>query len=182
MLRCNCRGCDCYLAVFDHNNFGGRALIIKQQNANFGNDFFHDRVESALVQGSCRWILYEHGDFVGQSHLINGDSIYLSPPSWGGSGNRISSARALPPAGTDAILLFEHGHFEGRMLRLYNSDSDLSAMEFDNHLSSFIITSGRWTLYEHPGFGGHSTTYGPGEYAIPPPGIGHDRISSVKKL
>ena len=148
------------------------------RNANFGNDYYHDRAESARVRGRCQWLLYEHPNFAGQAHLIEAQD-YPSSVGWGGNGNRISSARALPPPGTQAIVLFQHGHFKGRMLVLNASDPNLPLVDFNDQLSSFIITGGSWTLYEHADYTGTSITYGPGEYTGPPSGIGHDKVSSI---
>ena len=175
-----CRVCGCELTLYDHGNYGGRSLLIKQQNANFGNDYYHDTAESARVQGQCRWLLYQNSNFAGQAHLIEAQD-YPSSIGWEGNGNRISSARALPPPGTVAIVLFQHSRFTGRMLVLYASDSNLSLVDFNDQLSSFIITGGRWTFCEHTGYRGTSSTYGPGEYTGPPSGIGNDRVSSVKR-
>ena len=175
-----CRGCGCNLRVYDHSNYHGRSMLIKQQNADFRNDYFNDRVESAKVEGNCRWLLYEHTNFRGQTSLINAYN-YRSYLSWGGSGNRISSARALPPAGTEAIVLFQHSNFQGRMLVLYDSHVNLPAIDFNDHLSSFIVTGGRWSLYQHTWYYGRSATYGPGDYTSQP-SIGDDQLSSVKKL
>ena len=166
--------------MYDHGNYQGRSLLIKQQNADFRNDYFNDRVESARVEGNCRWLLYEHIDFEGQAALINAHN-YNSYISWGGSGNRISSARALPPAGTEAIVLFQHVNFRGRMLVLYNSHYNLPAIDFNDQLSSFIVTGGSWRLYQHSQYSGSRATYGPGDYASQP-AIGNDQLSSVRKL
>ena len=180
LLHYYCRGCGCNLIVYDHGNYQGRSLLIKQQNADFRNDYFNDRVESARVEGSCRWLLYEHTNFVGQTAFIYAHN-YNSYISWGGSGNRVSSARALPPAGTDAIVLFQHTNFQGRMLVLYGSHHNLPAIDFNDQLSSFIVTGGNWRLYQHTWYGGNSAMYRPGEYASRP-GIGNDQLSSVMKL
>ena len=91
-------GCGCSLLAYDHANYGGRSLLIKQQNANFGNDYFNDRLESAIIQGNCQWLLYRDHLFLGNSHLLS-PGYYPSAVSWGGVGNHITSARALPPRG-----------------------------------------------------------------------------------
>ncbi|MCG8621019.1 MAG: beta/gamma crystallin family protein [Proteobacteria bacterium] len=127
--------------MYDQIDDQGRSLLIKQQNADFRNDYFNDRVESARVEGTCRWLLYQDVNFLGQESLINAYS-YDSPLSWGGSGNRVSSARALPPAGTVAIVLFQHTNFRGRMLVLYDLHASLPDIDFNDHLSSFIVTGG----------------------------------------
>ena len=108
---------------------------------------------------------------------------YSTPSYWGGTGNRISSARALPPKGAKAIVLFQHTNYRGRMLVLYGSNSDLPAIDFNDQLSSFIITGGHWTLYEHIKYQGKCVTLGPGKYtsatALSGAG-GNDKISSIK--
>ena len=129
------------------------------------------------MEGPCRWLLYEHSNFNGQEYLIDAKD-YPSLIS-----KSISSARALPPPGTQAIALFQHGAYQGRMLVLYGSDPDLRAMtEFNDVLSSFIVIGGHWTLYEDTGYHGRSATFGPGDYRdVPPPLLGNDRLSSVYK-
>jgi hypothetical protein len=67
------------------------------------------------------------------------------------------------------------------MLVLYASNSHLPAIDFNDQLSSFIITGGTWRLYQHSWYGGNGATYGPGEYTGRP-SIGNDQLSSVKKL
>ena len=157
---------------------------MRQQNANFKNDYFNDRIESVRVYGKCQWILYQHINFEGQSYILNPRS-YSTPSYWGGTGNRISSARALPPKGTKAIVLFQHINYRGRMLVLYGSNSNLPAIDFNDQLSSFIIIGGHWTLYEHTKYQGKSVSLGPGKYnsatALGGAG-GNDKISSIKAL
>ena len=107
---------------------------------------------------------------------------YASPGKWGG--NVISSARALPLSGTSAIALFKDDGFRGRMLVLYDTSYGLTYVNFNNKLSSFIITGGRWTLYEHAKLkAGVSHYYGVGQdkkSSLSDVG-GNDKISSVKK-
>ena len=167
--------------VYDHTNYAGRSLLIKQQNAHFNNDYLNDRVESAIVQGDCVWLLYQDPHFLGQSHIVN-PGYYPSSIGWGENGNHISSARALPSEGTVAIALFQHDHFQGRMLVLYASNSHLPSLDFNDQITSFIITGGRWTLYQHSSYGGRSATFGLGQYPTAPSSVGNDQISSVKRL
>jgi len=81
---------------------------------------------------------------------------YASAPRWGGPGNRISSARALPTGGTEAIILFQHPNFSGRMLVLFDSVSSLPSLDFNDHVSSAIVTGGTWNLFEHGDYTGKS--------------------------
>ena len=166
--------------MYDASNYGGRSLTISQQNAHFSNDFFGDRAESIHLHGNCRWLFYTDPNFLGTTHLLN-VGYYASSPSWGGSANLISSARALPPGGTRAIALFQHPNYQGRMLVLYSSDHDVPMRDFGDHVSSVIVIGGTWTLYRDPNFLGVSATLGPGDYALPDSfGIGGDTLSSVR--
>ena len=69
------------------------------------------------------------------------------------------------------------------MLVLTGSSKSLPSLAFNDKLSSFIITGGRWTLYEHVSYKGRSVTYGTGQYTIPSlkGAGGNDKISSIKK-
>ena len=177
--------CDCRLTVYDHINFGGRSLLILQQNALFINDWFNDRVESAVITGSCVWIFYEDKNFNRQTYTTGNTHIlqpgrYNTPISWGGPGNHISSARVLPPDGTIAIALFQHADFEGRMMVLYESDNHFKALDFNDEVHSVIITGGTWKLYEHSNYQGEHTQLSAGHYPnLQTFTIGNDEISSV---
>ena len=158
---------------------------MRQQNANFRNDYFNNRIESVKVHGKCQWLLYQSTNYDGKSYIVSPGQSYSSPSRWGGRGDRLSSARALPAKGTKAIVLFQHTNYRGRMLVLYGSNPNLPAIDFNDQLSSFIITGGRWTLYEHTGHQGKSVTLGPGQYtsASALGGAGdNDQISSIKAL
>ena len=170
------RACGCDAVVYDQANFGGRSLLIRQQNARFHNDFFNDKMESLKIYGSCSYLFYEHKNFLGSSFLLRPGS-YASPQTWGGSGNYISSARALPPKGTTAIMLFEHSDYRGRMVTLYSSHDDMPFLDFNDKISSIIVIGGYWTVYEHTEYRGHSQRIGPGHY--PDPVLGNDKISSI---
>ena len=142
---------------------------------------------SVRAYGMCQWLLYEHINFEGLSYIMSQDS-YSTPSNWNGTLNRISSARVLPPQGTKAIVMFEHINYRGRMVVLYKSNSDLSALDFNDQLSSFIITGGEWTIYEHINFQGESATSGPVKYrytstggALGKAGV-NDFISSIKAI
>ena len=149
--------------MFEHPKFLGRRLTIRQQNADFGNDFFHDRVDSMVIRGKCRWILYHHRNFKGSARLVK-SGRYSSAPKWKGEANTISSARALPPQGTMAIVLFEHSNYQGRMVVLTASNDHLPSIEFDDTMSSIIVTGGMWKIFEHPGYRGNPVTLSVGDY------------------
>ena len=174
-----CRGCNCHALIYDEPNYKGRPLHLSQQNANFLNDFFNDRVESIQLAGNCQWLFYEHINFLGRTHLLRA-GYYASAPKWGGRANQISSARALPPEGTVIICLFQHVHFQGRMMVLYGSLPSLPFVDFDDHISSVIIVGGMWRLFVDADYTGESVRLGKGYYpSVHYFKIGGDSISSV---
>lgn len=168
------------MTAYDDENFGGRSLLVEQQNAAFANDDFNERIESVKVRGSCDWLLHRDSNFQDDTyHLVPGD--YGSPGDWGGNPNQISSARALPPEGTEAIALFGKSGFKRRMVVLYASTGDLSNINFNERVSSFIITGGRWALYKKTNYRDHKGTFGKGLYSTLPKGVGNDIVTSVRK-
>ena len=157
-------------------------LTIIQQNADFNNDFFNDRVESIQIEGNCKWIFYEHINFMGSAHIL-GVGYHSSAPKWGGAGNHISSARVLPPQGTTAIVLFQHTNFQGRMVVLTSSNNHLPSINFNDHVSSIIVTGGSWNVYEHTLFQGKWMRLNAGEYRnLLRFRLKGDSLSSVKKI
>ena len=166
--------------MFDGPNFSGRLLSITQQNADFTNDFFNDRVESIQIDGKCKWIFYEHENFLGSAHILSA-AYHSSAPSWGGAGNRISSARVLPSEGTKAIVLFQHTNFRGRMEVVMKSNGRLPSLDFNDHVSSIIVIGGTWNVYDDGKFQGKRTRLNVGEYPdIHLSHIGGDTVSSVE--
>ena len=162
---------------------------MRQQNADVRNDYFNDRIESMKVYGNCQWLLYQNINFEGQSYILNPGN-YPSPKNWGGIANHISSARALPRKGKQAIVLFQHSNYRGRMLVLEGTTNNLPAIDFNDQLSSFIITGGSWTIFEHINCKGKHATVGPGQYSSAPSLLdntcrnkitANDKISSVRK-
>jgi Beta/Gamma crystallin len=87
------------------------------------------------------------------------------------------------------IRLFNDTDFKGGEIRLTDSDSDLKNEGFGDRLSSVIVTSGTFTLYQDASFKGFSLTVskvgGPnsdGRYPNPQSmGNRNDVISSVRK-
>ena len=164
------------MTLYDNRNYGGISLLIIEQNADFGWDWYHDRADSAKVEGPCTWIAYYDQGYLGQHMIIDKDFTDL-----GSHKNQFSAARVLPPPGTVAIAIFEHSNYNGRMVVLYDSIPNLSSVNFQDSMSSFIVIAGTWTLYEHPNYYGRSATYGPGTKSSGPGSLGHDTLSSVKK-
>ena len=100
-------------------------------------------------------------------------------PSLGGSGDHLSSAGVLPSRGSKAIVLFEHDHYNGRMLTLYGSLNEFTL--FNDRVSSIIVIGGTWKIYEHRVYRGRSQTLNSSEY-LTGFDIGDNGLSSVQLL
>lgn len=82
---------------------------------------------------------------------------YPTPYEWGHSDVSINSARALPPQGTRAIAIFETGDFNHHMVVVRKSNADLTSLGLYSG-ASYIVTGGRWTLYENANYQGRNLT------------------------
>ena len=171
------------LILYDFGDLTGPQLV-QTTDATLVGDGWNDRVSSIQVNGGCQWILYEHawtfGD--GISSVIGpGPRTYLNG-TFGIPDNSLSSIRCLPASGTQAIMLFVHHKYFGDILVVNSSYANLARANFDNTVSSFIITGGTWQLYSDFNYQGRSITHGVGVYpAVSFLGpISNDDLSSVK--
>ena len=84
-----------------------------------------------------------------------------------------------------SITLYENPHFAGRSVTLNQSVNDLRFVnDFNDILSSVIVYSGHWRLYEDPNFQGKFYDVGFGAHDCNEiyPKIGADRVSSVQEI
>jgi Beta/Gamma crystallin len=85
------------------------------------------------------------------------------------------------------IVLFQHINFRGVHKHLYGSEPNLAAPDdnqFNDLVSSFVITSGSWQFFTHVNFTGPaSNVFGPGRYNwVENVGIPNDSVSSVRRV
>ena len=81
--------------------------------------------------------------------------------------------------------MFQDDDFKGHIVVLYDSESSLPSLDFNDVLSSFIITGGTWTLYPGTSYQGDPDTLGTGQYSTSSSLVdagGNNKISSVKKI
>ncbi len=83
------------------------------------------------------------------------------------------------------IILFEHINFHGAHKHLYGSEANLAAADdnfFNDKISSFVITSGRWQFFRDINYSGPASgVFGPGRYNwVENVGISNDSVSSVR--
>ena len=140
-----------------------------------------NNTSSAVVSGGCQWILYDT-DYAGLSSISAVISPGIYPFLLGLADNALSAVRCLPAVGTSAIALFEHNYYFGEMQVINSSSPDLALTNFDNVVSSLIITGGMWELYSEANYAGSNVTHGQGLYPTPfflrP--IANDGLTSVR--
>lgn len=175
------------IKLYQDKGYGGRVLELTDSAPRLSVYDFNDRLSSYVAE-SGDWILYGDADYdgddvymavAGSSHprvsMINFDPVGAKVE---GFNDRISSVRLLPTSG---ICLFQHSYYRGRMLHLTESKSNLINLDFNDRVSSVIVLTGVWKLFQNVDFGGNKWTLGRGLYYNSDAGnFSNDSISSVQ--
>ena len=158
------------LTLHDGDIGSSPLLELTTTDSSLVNDDWDDRASSAVVSGGCQWILYDT-DFEensGISSVVGAGSYPFNFSSnettFGLPDNTLSAVRCLPPEGTPAIVLFEHHWYFGQMQVINSSNPNLALINFDNTVSSLVITGGVWELYSEANYTGSNVTRGQGLY------------------
>ena len=158
------------LTLYDGDIGSSPSLELTTTDSSFVNDDWDDRASSAVVSGGCQWVLYDT-DFEENSTIssVVGPGNYpfnfsSNETTFGLPDNVLSAVRCLPPEGTPAIVLFEHHRYFGRMQVINSSNPNLALINFDNLVSSLVITGGVWELYSEVNYTGSNVTLGQGLY------------------
>ena len=139
---------------------------------------WNDRVSSARVSGGCQWILYEDINYDGTSAVISPGS-YNFPSVF--PDNILTAVYCLPAEGTPAIVLFEYDNYLGpTQVVLTSSNPNLGS--FNDEVSSFIVTGGKWQLYTHENYQGSNVIRGQGLYPTPSSlsPVANDALTAVR--
>ena len=156
------------LTLYDGNIGSSPSLELTTSDSSLADNGWNNRASSAVVSGGCQWILYGAAGFSGYTSAIGpGSYPEFSTSTFGIPDNSLSAVRCLPEEGTPAIVLFEDGHYVGQMQVIYSSSPHLALTNFDNTVSSFIITGGVWKLYSGTNYTGSMVTLGQGRYPTP---------------
>ncbi|UMR33129.1 beta/gamma crystallin family protein [Massilia sp. MB5] len=78
------------------------------------------------------------------------------------------------------VELFTDSRFEGPSVSVRSNVRTLVDLNFNDRVSSLIISEGQWELCEHADYRGECVVYGPGRY----PNVGgmNDRFSSIRRV
>ena len=120
-------------------------------------------------------------DYDGNSAVIRpGRYTFTSSPSSAFPNNILTAVYCLPAEGTPAIVLFEHDNYRGQMRVLTSSNPNLGS--FNDKVSSFIVTGGRWQLYTHENYQGSNVIRGQGLYPTPSSlsPVANDALTAVR--
>ncbi|MEK8050327.1 beta/gamma crystallin-related protein [Ideonella sp. DXS22W] len=168
------------LLLYEHDNFGGRSMQVRDRVDNLSEAGFNDRASSVMVRGEA-WQLCSDADFRGQC-------VTLQPGRYAslrdiGLNDAVSSARQIGGwERGDAIELFEHDDFQGRRFGTADGIDNLSSRDFNDRASSIIVRHGQWELCSDAGFGGRCVILRPGQYPhLRDQGL-NDQISSLRPV
>ena len=157
------------LTLYDGDIGSSPSLELTTSDSSLADNGWNNRASSAVVSGGCQWVLYDLAAGFSSSTSVIGPGSYpeFSTSTFGIPENSLSAVRCLPVEGTQALVLFEDGHYVGQMQVIYSSRPDLALTNFDNIVSSFIITGGAWELYSGANYTGSNITLGQGRYPTP---------------
>ena len=156
------------LTLYDGDIGSSPSLVLARTDSSLADDGWDNRASSAIVSGGCQWILYGAAGFSGYTSVIGpGSYPEFSTSTFGIPENSLSAVRCLPEEGTQAIAFFEDCHYVGQMQVIYSSNSNLALTNFDNRVSSFIITGGTWEFFSETNYTGSMVTLGQGLYPTP---------------
>ncbi|HUH95380.1 MAG TPA: beta/gamma crystallin family protein [Casimicrobiaceae bacterium] len=183
------RAAHCAVAIlFEHQNFEGQRLAVRDAMPNLDRTTFNDRAESMLIRDGV-WEVCTDAYYRG--HCVRlGPGEYRSLD--GELTRRISSLREVrgaPPPGPRAplsgrphALLYSDPGFGGRELLLEDPVvPNLEDFGFNDRAASLKIVGGSWLFCTDANFRGRCRTLGPGDYARLPGDIAN-RISSARRV
>ncbi|XP_022092298.1 gamma-crystallin N-like [Acanthaster planci] len=81
------------ITLYQHTNYGGRAVTFTYGIENLKYYSFNDEVSSAKVKSGI-WILFEHSNYNGRQYVVT-EGSYPNWNSWQGSNDQISSLRPI---------------------------------------------------------------------------------------
>ncbi len=197
------------IAMYEHDNYGGRVVRASNSIANLSETGFNDKASSAVIRGG-NWQLCVDSYFRG-SCITLGPGEYRSLSAMG-LNDKLSSVRELgwtPDGGGgwnggnpnngynnnynngggdgnwgggSRAVLYEGYNLTGRMFVI--GPRGISAMGntgFNDKASSLRIESGYWLFCSDANFEGECRTFGPGDYPSLPSGL-NNRISSGRRV
>jgi len=179
--------------LFEHQNFEGRSISVRDAIPNLDRTPFNDRVESILIRDGL-WEVCTDAYYRGRCMRL-GPGEYRSLS--GEFTRSISSLRQVaaappprpvpapvpgPPQGRAQALLYSDPNFGGQQLLLEDQVvANFEDLGFNDRAGSMRILGGYWLFCTDANFQGTCRTFGPGRYPQLPGDIAN-RISSGKRI
>ncbi|HEX4857519.1 MAG TPA: beta/gamma crystallin-related protein [Usitatibacteraceae bacterium] len=172
------------VTFYEHENYGGRSFITRDQLEDFDRFGFNDRASSAVVTGAPR-VVCEHPRYGGRCVVLKPGSY----PSMAAIGlnDRISSVRMptpteanLPAPSVSQVTFYEHEGFGGRSFVTREQIDNFERFGFNDRASSVVVVGESREVCEDVRFYGRCVVLREGNYpSLATMGL-NDRISSVR--
>jgi len=180
--------------LFEHQNFEGQRLVVRDAMPNLDRTDFNDRTESILIRYGV-WEVCTDANYRGHCERL-GPGKYRNLS--GELTRRISSLREIgggpapvpppmgarppPPTGRPHAELFEDPNFGGRQMLIEDQVvSNFEDLGFNDRAASMRIVGGFFQFCTDANFQGTCRTFGPGNYPSLPGDI-TNRISSGRRV
>ncbi len=172
------------VTFYEHENFGGRSFVTRDQVENFERYGFNDRASSVRVTGESR-VVCEHPRYGGRCVVLRPGNY----PSLAAVGlnDRISSVRMptpgelnLPPPSVSQITFYELEGFGGRSFVSRDQIDNFERVGFNDRASSAVVVGESREVCEDARFNGRCVILVAGNYpSLAVMGL-NNRISSVR--
>ncbi len=177
------------IVIYEHADYRGRSLTIRQAASDLEAMGMNDRVSSLVVR-SGTWRLCTDAGFRGQCHdFAPGEYRNLdeSLNDRFSSLGEVAQATVLRGeqqrlgayASAGAATLYEDEGFQGSAVEVRASSPNLELAGFNDRARSLVVHQGYWTLCEHADYRGDCRSFGPGRYESLDGKIG-GRVSSMR--
>jgi astacin (peptidase family M12A) len=155
--------------LFEHDGFQGRQFPLLRDTTNLHAFDAGDKASSACIPVGWLVVLFENTDFGGNSLPLTGPfnirDMKRDRPSGQDWGDKVSSVRVTPPAGTPAFTactsptLYYDDHYRGRHFTIVGTVNDLHAQGNGDNASSMCIPPGfSLTFFENKNLTGKNFT------------------------
>ena len=131
---------------FQHINYEGWSRTYCEDNSWIGNSD-NDQFSSVKVGGNINAVMFEHRDFKGKQHYINGDIPNFVTIGW----NDIVSSLIVVRKG--CVNLYQHCDFAGYRDTYCGGNNWVGNAKNDQY-SAFVTGDNSYDLFEHINFGG----------------------------
>ncbi len=152
------------------------------------NDLGFNDVVSSLAVLNGTWQFYQDANFIAPYQALLPPGAYSFVVNQGIRNDDISSLRPAieetVTLGTSVLghaILFENANFHGAHRHIFNGESDLSSIGFNDVVSSVVILSGNWASFRNANFDDdYPSILGPGLYPwVENVNIRNDDMSSL---